>query len=115
MESAWKSSGMQINFHWGIDELQGRDSSNKGTIVYDDRFTVSSEENQAALLDFCESLLDSSKTVDCWIKDLDDFVFVEYLKLLPIKESDFNQYLLRFVTESAIGHDHVKRGNLNFE
>ena len=75
--------------------------------MYDDAFSVSSEENQAALLEFCESLLESSKTVDCWIKDLDDFVFIEYLKLLPVKESDFNQYLLRFVTENAVGHDHV--------
>ena len=76
---------------------------------------MSNEENQTALLEFCESIRDYSRSVDCWIKDLDDFVFVEYLTLLPVMESDFNQYLLRFVTESAVGHDHVKRGNLDFE
>ena len=55
------------------------DATDLGVLVWDEEFTIAPEENQAALIEFCEYLEIESELVldnqvDCWIKRMDEFV-----------------------------------------
>ena len=58
---------------------------------------------------------ESAASSDCWIKDLDDFVQFEIQTAMPIEENAFKQYLYKFITETPIGRDHMRRRNLYFK
>jgi len=69
---------IQVSFVWGIKGLSKKgvgswDSADRGTVVYDDDFDISSTTNQQRILDICDSLLTNSlvkdQKVTCWVKD----------------------------------------------
>jgi len=77
-------SSLEINITWGIKNLETSkrdkwDPNDLGILEWDENFTVSPVPNQVALLEFCdyltqESTLVRESQVDCWIKNLDQYV-----------------------------------------
>ena len=77
-------STLSVSITWGVKEMDRSnikdwDATDMGELIWDDEFTVAPAENQIALLEFCNYLLNESKIVEkklveCWIKDMDNFV-----------------------------------------
>ena len=74
-----------VTFHWGlkgVDMDDGWVPIESGQVVFDSNFTISSVENQEALLAFCNQLQDSlddnkedtHDKVNCWLRDFDEFL-----------------------------------------
>ena len=69
---------IQISFLWGVKGINKKgvskwDSFDRGSIIWDDKFDMSSPINQQRLIDICDELLQSplvkDKKVTCWVKD----------------------------------------------
>ncbi|CAI2362894.1 unnamed protein product [Moneuplotes crassus] len=69
---------IQISFVWGVkginkDGVSSWDAADRGKIIWDDTFDMSSPTNQQRILTICDDLLNSSlvkdKKVTCWVKD----------------------------------------------
>ena len=106
-----------------------------GQIVWDPDFSLSSVENQEAMLAFCDQLddnLDDNKEdannkVSCWLRDFDDFLQYDAINLvgfsdksilsgLPIQNPDlFDKYLYRFATEDSYGKQRVQNMEISFD
>lgn len=117
-----------VNINWGVKDLDRSDvgswdSEYAGNLIWDDEFEVTSPESQKAFLDFCTELRDESdlvidNDVTCWILDLDDFVKEDsnQTEKLPISDKDrFEDYLMRFISETETGGDFVKGQLLGFD
>ena len=93
-----------------------------GELVWDDEFTVAPTENQVALLEFCDYLVNESELVadnlvECWISDMDKWIkkISDDEKSLPIKdEAEFTEMLFRFVNEEPAGIEAARQKKLGF-
>jgi len=72
---------IQISFVYGIKGISKKgvsrwDASDRGTVIFDDDFDMSSTVNQQRILDICNGLLTNSlvkdQKVTCWVKDFLD-------------------------------------------
>ena len=80
------------------------DAFDVGELQWDEDFTVSPVESQIALMKFCDYLVNESdvvsdKIVNCWIKNMDNFVRKESQNQvsIPIEdEEEFMTWLLLF-------------------
>ena len=107
---------------WGVDGIDQSDvglwdPEDLGTLIWNDNFTVSPKENQQALMDLCADLASvdnpivKDQEVDCWITDLDSYIQEQTsdVKSLPLDdESQFDQYLKAFATQTEKGRAYVK-------
>ena len=93
-----------------------------GILEWDDEFTVAPAENQEALLAFCDYLENESKLVmnnlvECWIKDMNEFVIRHSAgkKSFPIQnENEFTEWLLLFIEKDPAGIQAYRTQKLGF-
>ena len=98
------------------------DTNDLGQLKWDAQFTVSLPQNQLSLLNLCDWLENESELVqngivDCWIRNLDEFIRndSEDAEKLPLDDRDlFDKYLTRFIKEDPYGINAYRTQKLGF-